>query len=362
MSLSKLIITSIISATLLLSLQSCKSSGSDLNFDWDTDLTPNPEPEDVTPPKQDQITSGDSCKDSSKPCFTLLINIPTQTLIADQGMALLSLASESSLLASNLKKSCKKAFQNYVGNYKGDRLHPVSMKIALKLEEIGIENSRCTFNFFSDEEKSDGDQTAAGKFNEGDIGISVRLTKFKLENTTLDANAGLLNFLKTDTKVSAEFRDIYIYGKSGKQALKNSAGNLELDLISGSKKMDSQISFAIDYEKLKANISKIDVTKINSENVKSFFEKSKSAIATLSGDGLALLSFGIKTAKNICADGACSVDRTTEDSALEIALDSPIPTEAYEQFRLSSIRMMEVLLRTPVEKGYGLQFKSQWSL
>ena len=73
-----------------------------------------------------------------------------------------------------------------------------------------------------------------------------------------------------------------------------------------------------------------------------------------------MLSLGIKTVKNICADNQCSIDRNTENTALEIALDSPIPTDVNEKFRLASIRMVESLLRTPIEKGYGMQFKSLW--
>ena len=363
MMLSKLLFISIFT---LGSMQACKNTNSGLAFDWDTDLVENDDLEDVPvhKPVKTQIVDGEACRDKSQPCFTLLINIPTQTLISDQGLALLSLASESKQFESNIKSYCKKGIQNFVDTYKeplkNQILHPLNMKISQKLAEMGSENRRCVINYFADEDSSSGYERIKSKLSEKDFGISVRLTKFQIKSSSLDSQAGLFNFLKEDTQSFVEFRDIRIYGRSQEHGLKDSAGTMELDIVSASKKMDSSLEFNIDFEKLKANMANIDLEKISSENVKTFISKSQSALASMSGDALAMLSFGIKTVKNICADNQCSIDRNTENTALEIALDSPIPTDVNEKFRLASIRMVESLLRTPIEKGYGMQFKSLW--
>ena len=361
--LSKLLFISIFT---LGSMQACKNTNSGLAFDWDTDLVENDDLEDVPvhKPVKTQIVDGEACRDKSQPCFTLLINIPTQTLISDQGLALLSLASESKQFESNIKSYCKKGIQNFVDTYKeplkNQILHPLNMKISQKLAEMGSENRRCVINYFADEDSSSGYERIKSKLSEKDFGISVRLTKFQIKSSSLDSQAGLFNFLKEDTQSFVEFRDIRIYGRSQEHGLKDSAGTMELDIVSASKKMDSSLEFNINFEKLKANMANIDLEKISSENVKTFISKSQSALASMSGDALAMLSFGIKTVKNICADNQCSIDRNTENTALEIALDSPIPTDVNEKFRLASIRMVESLLRTPIEKGYGMQFKSLW--
>ena len=135
-----------------------------------------------------------------------------------------------------------------------------------------------------------------------------------------------------------------------------------MDLLEGTKVLGNDFSFGLDFEALKQSITNINPDDFSSSNVKTFFQKAKDTLLSWQGDSLAMLSFGLRTAKDICKNGGCTADIREEDKDIQFALNAPIPTAANEQFRVSSVRMLEIILEKSLADGNGQQFTDQWEL
>ena len=360
---SKLIKTVLLLVTAL-TLNGCKIQGSKVSFDWENDLESSPEPEDVSLPPAPSASAesldGSAQCTSGQECFSLLINIPSRTLIADHGMAILAMARDSENMATNLKNACRKGIQNFVDQYRNDRFHPVSQKVANKLEKIGNENTRCVFNFF-DEEKNAGAEAFISNKGDQEFGLSIRLTRLGFMNTTLGATADILSFSRDSSSISVDYRDALVFGRAN-QILRNNSGAAELDQLSFTKNMENQFQFNLDFKTLKDRIAKIDLTKVSIPSVKAFIDQAQNALTGMSGDALAMASMGISVARDLCKDNKCTIENTSNENQLEVALDTPVPTEVNEQLRLAMVRLIEGSLRDSIEKGYRMQFQSQWDL
>ena len=203
----------IFASIILLALASCKSTDSNLAFDWDTDLTPNEEPADVVrkPKKEGVIHDKSKCKSKTRPCFTLLVNVPSQSLIEDQGLAVLAMANDSEQLASNLMSACRKAFSNMSLAYSGTLLTPVRTKFSKFIKKIGSGQRRCVINYFASEDKADGKDVVLNTLGDNDYAMSVRLSKFRITDTILESKAGVLKMEAERTKVMVQFRDVTLW-------------------------------------------------------------------------------------------------------------------------------------------------------
>lgn len=316
------------------------------------------------------ISDSEFCADvEAGRCFTLAVLIPKSDYMSDLGLSVLSMASDTAKMAPLLNQFCRDGMSKFW--FDNVKIHviprPIRGGFARRLNKM-----RCVIKTLSSSE----DENWKPTLHPNEVAMTMRLTKFAIEGSEEKINANTLRFKQNKAQALLSYRSVEISAGTAVGSIAEGQWQLLNDIGFESRKVkgtfDRDISVAVNWDAVRQNLERIDLTKSPSQQAEplmAFFKQARNAAAASNpvGAGIVLLGMGYDVFKAVCGNGKaadpkdeplCSYARNSVNITGDISANLNImSSSSFETLRMAVISSFSAALDDVFEEGQGRQFR-----